>query len=89
MKSHHSDNILPSQPRFHLRQTNGIYLPMPFVFVTERMHQDILVERKTILDALPPADRVRQQKAFERYDPKTSARAFQDILSLFGVPGSR
>lgn len=89
MKSHRSETILPSQPRFHLRQADGIYLPLSFVFVTERMHQDILLERQAILDALPPGERMRQEKAFKRYDPQTSARAFQDILSLFGVSGSR
>lgn len=89
MKSHTNESILPANPQFHLLQTDGVFVPIAFVFVTERMCQDIVHERQAILDALPPACRAVQQKVFERYDPHGSVRAFENILALFGVGGRR
>jgi hypothetical protein len=85
MKSHSTEAILPAMPRFHLRQSNGLYWPITFVFVTERMGQEIMQERQLILDAMPPSDRKKQEALFRRYDPDVSVRAFQGTLRLFGI----
>ncbi|ATE60124.1 hypothetical protein [Thauera sinica] len=85
MKSHATEKILPENPRFHLPKGDGLFLPIPFLFVTERMQGDILSERAVILGSLPSPAREQQIKIFERYDPKSSFDAFQDILRLFGV----
>ncbi|PTD96986.1 hypothetical protein [Pseudothauera lacus] len=76
-------------PRFHLPTADGLYQAIPFVFVSERMLADILAERRALLDALPTAQRARQQQLFARYDPQLSGQAFQDILTLFGTSGRR
>lgn len=85
MKSHISENILPSNPRFNLPRGDGLFQPIRFVFVTEQMHRDIANERLAILSAMAPEKRVDQQKIFDRYDPQASAKAFEDILTLFGM----
>ncbi|MDX9700835.1 MAG: hypothetical protein RBT55_14775 [Rhodocyclaceae bacterium] len=89
MKSHATETILPANPRYHLPQADGLYQPILFAFVTQRMHQDIQAERQMILDALPSPLLQKQQRLFERYDTGASARAFQDILSLFDIPLGR
>ncbi len=89
MKSHVTENILPANPRFHVPRGDGMFQPIPFLFVTERMQQEILHEREAILNALPSRGREQQAKIFARYDPKSSFDAFQDILHLFGVDRSR
>ena len=45
MKSYSTEAIRPAMPRFHLRQSNGLYWPITFVFVTERMGREIMQER--------------------------------------------
>lgn len=85
MKSHTTESVLPANPRFHLMQADGLYRPIPFVFVTTQMQGEIECERQTILDAMLPEARARQQKIFDRYDPHTSARAFEALLGLFGI----
>lgn len=85
MKSHANENILPANPRFHLPRGDGLYSPIRFVFVTEQMHQDIANERAAILAAMSPQTRAEQEKIFSRYDPNASAKAFEDILVMFGV----
>lgn len=85
MKSHTNENILPANPRFHLPRVDGLFQPIRFVFVTEQMHQDIANERTAILTAMTPQARAEQEKIFARYDPQASAKAFDDILVMFGV----
>jgi hypothetical protein len=73
-------------PRFHIRKNDGLYQPIPFLFVTERMCAEILAEREEIAGELPEAARERQQALFARYDPRVSADAFGGLLNLFGNP---
>ncbi|BAL24766.1 hypothetical protein [Azoarcus sp. KH32C] len=87
MKSHLAEHILPANPRFHLHRQDGLFMPISFFLVTERMRREIEQEREVILQGLPPALRARQEKLFARYDLKGSARAFEDVLRLFDVPG--
>ena len=89
MKSHATETILPANLRFHLLQPNGLYSPIPFVFVTLRMARDIMQERQVILDAQAPSVRTRQEAVFKRFDPDLSVRAFENILGLFGVTRRR
>ncbi|AWI74114.1 hypothetical protein CEW83_01805 [Parazoarcus communis] len=89
MKSHTNENILPANPRFHLPRGDGLFQPIAFAFVTEQMHQAILLERRAILDATPPQNRASQQKLLDRYDPKASAQAFEGVLGLFGISRSK
>ncbi|CAM5373913.1 hypothetical protein ACFQ4M_16440 [Thauera mechernichensis] len=70
-------------PQFHARKGDGLYQPIAFLFVTERMCAEILAEREHILDTLPPDMRKRQQALFARYDPSVSAQAFNSLLRLF------
>lgn len=85
MKSHTTENILPTNPRFHVPQGGGLFRPIRFLFVTRNMCQGIEDERQLILACLPPERRLQQQKVFDRYDPRLSVRAFEDILRIFGV----
>lgn len=71
---------------FHAPRHDGLYQPIAFLFVTERMRADILAERATILSALDDGDRKRQAALFARYDPGLSVRAFNTILDLFHLP---
>lgn len=89
MKSHITENILPANPRFHLRRHDGLYLPIVFFFVTDRMRKDIEQEREMIAQGLSPALRARQEKIFARYDPAMSVRAFENVLRMFGASGPR
>lgn len=89
MKSHLSESVLPANPRFHLRQHDGLYRPIAFLFVTERMGREIERERQVIRDALFGPNRARQERLLARYDPQVSVRAYEDLLRLFGVPGVR
>ena len=73
-------------PRFHIRKNDGLYQPIPFLFVTERMCAEILAEREEIAGKLREAARKRQQALFARYDPRVSADAFGGLLNLFGNP---
>ena len=52
-------------PRFHTEKADGLYQPIPFLFVTRRMCAEILAEREAILDAQPAATRKKQQALFE------------------------
>ena len=85
MKSHASESTLPANPRFHVALADGLYRPIPFMFVGERLCGEILAERALILSALPEPQRTRQARIFEGFDPQSSYRAFQDILRCFGV----
>lgn len=72
--------------RYHLQGKDSLYTPIPFLFVTDRMSAEIMAERQQILEALSDAQRERQLKLFERYDPKHSSAAFNAMLHLF-TPG--
>ena len=85
MKSHLTEQVLPANPRFHLRRPDGLCQPIPFLLVTDRMRRDIEQERELIMEALPPALHARQRTLFARYDPGRSVRAFEGILRMFGV----
>lgn len=85
MKSHAAEQLIPANPRFHVRRADGLYQPIAFFLVTERMGADIEAERKLILEGLPPELHDRQAAFFARYDPGRSVRAFEDILRMFGV----
>lgn len=74
--------------RYHLQSNDGLFRPIPFLFVTDRMHQEIAGEREKILELTPAERRERQAKLFERYDPARSSTAFNDMLHLFN-PGSK
>ncbi|MBP9712479.1 MAG: hypothetical protein KBD60_02155 [Sterolibacterium sp.] len=79
---------LPLSTRYHLPGRDGLYTPIPFLFVTERMHQEITRERQHILDSLPAERRERQNRLFERYNPQHSSTAFNAMLRLFN-PGEQ
>lgn len=85
MRSHRNDNLLPAYPRFHVADGEGLFKPIHFAFVSERMHADILQEREAILNALPPAAVARQKRLFARYDPQASLQSFANLLRLVGV----
>ena len=70
-------------PRFHAQKADGLYQPIPFLFVTDRRFGEILAEREEIMAAMPAATRKRQQALFARYDPNVSAEAFSGLLNLF------
>lgn len=86
MKSHLAEDIRIASPRFHLPTRDGLYAPIAFLFVTERMRDDILNERSLLVTSLPPALRARQQKLFDRYDPVAGARSFTELLELYRYP---
>ena len=86
MKSHLAEDIRIARPRFHLQTRDGLYAPIAFLFVTERMRDDILHERALLVSTLPPTQRARQQKLFERYDPVAGARGFTALLELYRYP---
>ena len=75
-------------PRFHAQKADGLYQPIPFLFVTDRMCGEILAEREEIMAAMPAATRKRQQALFARYDPALGAEAFTQLLRLYGYPYS-
>lgn len=85
MKSHRLETIHPANPRYHVAQLDGIYHAIPFVFVTDTMYRDIIVEREALLAATPEESRPRQKQVFDRYDPAQSLRGYKEILSLYGI----
>jgi hypothetical protein len=88
MKSHLAEDIRIANPRFHHPTRDGLYRPIAFMFVTERMRDDILAERALLMSSLPVALHERQQKLFARYDPAFGAEAFKQMLRLYGYPFS-
>ena len=88
MKSHLAEDLRIANPRFHHPARDGLYRPIAFLFVTERMRDDILAERALLLASQPAALRARQQKLFARYDPAVGAEAFKQMLRLYGYPYS-
>lgn len=86
MKSHLAEDIRIASARFHLPTRDGLYAPIAFMFVTERMRDDILHERELLLASLPPDRSERQMRLFARYDPAVGAAAFKDLLNLYRSP---
>lgn len=86
MKSQTAVKALPAELRFHFFGDDGLHHPIVFAFVSERMYRDILAERDTVLAALAPAQRARQEQLFARYDPQARARDFETLLRRFGEP---
>lgn len=85
MNDHLTETAQTVQPRFHLRQEDGLYEPVAFAFVTDTMCRHIVEERTRILAALPPALRPRQEQRFARYDPRAHLARFNRILAMYGV----
>lgn len=77
----------PAPIRYHLQGNDGLYTPIPFLFVTDRMCQEIAAERQQILDSLTPPRQERQLRLFERYNPTHSSTAFNAMLKLFNPSG--
>ena len=50
---------MSKQPRFHIRKSDDLYQPIPFLFVTERMCAEILAEREEIAARQPAGMRKR------------------------------
>lgn len=73
----------PLSTRYHLPGRDGLYVPIPFLFVTDRMCQEIADERQRILDTLPVERHERQNRLFDRYNPQHSSTAFNAMLRLF------
>ncbi len=90
MKNRTTASPPPALPafRYHLQGNDGLFRPIPFLFVTDRMHQEISAERQKILEITATERRERQIKLLERYDPNRSSTAFNDMLNLFN-PGSK
>ena len=86
MKSHLAENVQIAHPRYHLSSADGLYRPIPFLFVSPRMRDDILDEREMLLSAQAATLHERQQKLFSSYDPALSAEAFRQLLRLYGYP---
>ncbi len=85
MKRHsESETRIPTM-RYHTQSADKLYVPIPFLFVTDRMCQEIAAERELILSLTPAAAQVRQKKLLGRYDPNLSASAFHGVLRLFAV----
>lgn len=83
MRNQPTETTLPTEPRFHLRQEDGLYQPVAFAFVTDTMCQEIIAERERILAALPPALGPRQEQRFARYDPRSHLARFNRILAMY------
>ena len=81
-KSSHSESPT-NKVRYHILGADGLYAPISFLFVTDRMCQEIDEERRMILDNTPAANQPRQRKLFERYNPHHSSSAFNSMLNLF------
>lgn len=86
MKSHLAENVQIAHPRYHLSSDDGLYRPIPFLFVSPRMRDDILDEREMLLATQSTALHARQQQLFSSYDPAVSADAFRQMLRLYGYP---
>jgi len=71
--------------RYHTEGPDRLYLPIPFLFVTERMRDEILAERELVIALAPQATKTRQLELLSKYDPRVSADAFQSVLQLFEV----
>lgn len=89
MSTQQDSPSLPSNPLFHTPGDDGLYDPVCFVLVSERMRNAILSERRSILDALPLPDRWRQERLFARYDPQQRHHRYREIRERFERSGGR
>lgn len=71
--------------RYHTQGPDRLYVPIPFLFVTERMRDEILAERELVIALAPQSTKTRQLELLSKYDPRVSADAFQSVLQLFEV----
>lgn len=85
MKRHSDLETRIPTMRYHTQTADQLYVPIPFLFVTDRMCQEINAERDLILSLTPSPIQVRQQKLLGRYNPDLSASAFHGLLRLFAV----
>ena len=60
-------------------------IALPFLFVTERMRDEILAEREVVIALAPQSTKTRQLELLSKYDPHVSADAFQSVLHLFEI----
>lgn len=75
----------PVSMRYHILGSDKLYAPIPFLFVTDRMCQEIAEERQLILDNMQAAEQVRQHKLFAKYNPTHSAAAFNAVIRLLAM----
>jgi hypothetical protein len=85
MKRHADNETRIAAMRYHTQGPDKLYVPIRFLFVTERMCTEIAAERELILGLTEPAALARQRKLLEKYDPSRSADAFHSVLRLFGA----
>ena len=83
MKRHSENETQLVDLRYHTVGLDHLYLPIPFLFVTERMRDEILAERELVVALAPEATKTRQVELLAKYDPRVSATAFQSVLHLF------
>lgn len=67
--------------RFHSLRADGMFVPVPFFFVTEFIADEILAERQRI--AALAKDTPRQAALLAAYDPLHRAAIFKSILGQF------
>lgn len=85
MKRHSEAKERAVPLRYHTPGSGGLFVPIPFLFVTDRMCEAILAERERILGSAQAKVLTRQRRLFDRYDPTRSAAAFQAFLRLFSA----
>lgn len=83
MKRHSENETQLVDLRYHTVGPDRLYVPIPFLFVTERMRDEILAERELVIALAPQATKTRQVELLSKYDPRISAAAFQSVLHLF------
>lgn len=67
--------------RFHALRSDGMFVPVPFFFVTETMASAILAERQRI--ASLAKNTPKQAALLAAYDPLHHAAIFKSILDQF------
>lgn len=85
MKRHTDNETRITNLRYHTQGPDDLYIPIPFLFVTSRMRDEIAAERQLIIDLAQSATKVRQLELLSRYDPCVSADAFNSVLHMFEV----
>lgn len=85
MKRHSENETQLVNLRYHTQGPDQLYIPIPFLFVTERMRDEILAEREVVIALAPQSTKTRQLELLSKYDPRVSADAFQSVLHLFEV----
>lgn len=85
MRRHRPEEAAGPSLKYHTRQSEQLYIPIPFAFVTRSMCGQIIAERKLVLGLVPKDLRKQQQRLLDKYDPALSAGAFYALLRLFNV----